>query len=752
MWLWLTFTSLVVQLPAPVVMVEAGSRTSLGRHLCALKGDARITLSEGRLVVPTHAEFSRVDIESGDCTHPDVFTVYVVPPVTRSPTAAWLHVDEGRLELKGGPLARAVIWWRFDEEPWVGSICLDTPPGEETAASCDVEVPESVDKRVLSGQRPTVLRLPPGAPMPTNATLEPEVWVAGKGATNDPLPLDSLRAPLARVVVSPPTVKAASIEAWRDQVNLPLAHPGSVASVHCRPANCWLAEDGHSIAVMPASAGDTVTLNVRLKDKVVLRQGDDFVGSTSVSLPLARCQLRPLVKELLGGTSEHRVPIALGERCPTDLTGIVVDSTPPASGYLALDESDSRRVEVRLGRVSDRVETLELRLLRGSTRTVIGSARFSVRSSHTPIHIELLDADLGPLPVVPTNREVQLTWASADVNLGPRLFPVEIPGYYQLRQEDGKIYIRGTLSTSGTIPLRFAYLSPDPDETEPLATFDSDVHFPIRAVNVPVSLTPDDPNTGRLFSVYCREGTGDREVLTGDLMPFPYASRSSCWLRIDRRVLTAAEGTQRIRLAVDFASPTGSPRPGGYSRTLVLSQSSTIETVWLNTHSTLRPFDHMTVQLAHDDQPGHYVSEGEASGLPARGYQMIFGDERLRLYGSATVPTGLFRITKGKGGGVLQFSGGVLVRLVGLDPEGREYPFDLEFGLLGTNLSDEADLSVVLGPGITVPLLNPNETAKASIGVHAWLEYAPTRAKTSREPFAFVFGPSISFGDFGTNL
>jgi hypothetical protein len=160
----------------------------------------------------------------------------------------------------------------------------------------------------------------------------------------------------------------------------------------------------------------------------------------------------------------------------------------------------------------------------------------------------------------------------------------------------------------------------------------------------------------------------------------------------------------------------------------------------------------MSVQISHDDLAGHYIVEGQASGLPGRRYQMVFGDERLRIYGSATVPTGLYRVTSGKGAGVLQFSAGVLARLAVLDREGHEFPFDLEFGLLGTNLSDRADLSIVAGVGVTVPLLNPQEAAQAAIGVHAWAEYAPTRADANTRPIAFIFGPSISLGDFGTNL
>jgi hypothetical protein len=165
------------------------------------------------------------------------------------------------------------------------------------------------------------------------------------------------------------------------------------------------------------------------------------------------------------------------------------------------------------------------------------------------------------------------------------------------------------------------------------------------------------------------------------------------------------------------------------------------------------PYDHVVVQITHDDEVGYYVATGGSSGIPSRRYQMVFGDGRMRLYGSATVPTGLYRIAGGgTQSGVLQFNAGVVARLAFLDREGHEYPLDLEVGLLGTDLSGHPALSMVLGPGITVPLLNPQQAAQAAIGIHAWLEWAPGRTGRGERPLAFIFGPSISLGDFGTNL
>lgn len=730
--------------------IEAGASSDLGRRLCGISGDDRVSVAGGRLTAPEVPSAQAV-LATGDCAAPSRIALYVVPAVPRGGTTARLFVDEGRLELKGGALTGATVWWRVgDRERWTADTC----PGG-AADSCSVNIPVELARAALSRGPLEVLRLPPGFPPPAGSA-GPELWTRVSAGRPEaaPVHVDELRVPVQRMIIDAPLVRASSVEAWREQNVLPLALPDIVASVSCRPASCWVADDGASVIVVPPAGGDVVNIAARLRTGFAVQQADGLVTTSSVALPVARCQLRPLSLAVLAGTEDHLLPVALGDRCPSDLSDLAAETTPPSAAFIERFASDSKRADIRLGHVPRGIDSLELRLVRASTRAIVGSVRLDVRARYAPLQVSLIDPLVGELGVIPTNRDVRIEWASPDRKVAPDIQPVSLPGFYTVRREDGVTYIRGQTRTVGEIPLVFAYQPPGSPLAGPLATFESDVHFAVRPVNVPVSLATDDARTGKLFTMLCRnEQGGEQEIKAGVLNSLPYASRGSCRLRIERGVLSPEDGTQHIRVTVSVTSPSGAARDGGFSRVVSLAANTNTDALWVGQGASMLPYDHVVVQVTHDDEVGYYVASGGTSGIPSRRYQMVFGDGRMRLYGSATVPTGLYRITGGAtGSGVLQFNAGVVARLAFLDREGHEYPLDLEMGLLGTDLSGEPALSVVLGPGITVPLLNPQQAAQAAIGIHAWLEWAPGRNGPGERQLAFIFGPSISLGDFGTNL
>ncbi len=738
------------------VLVEAGATTTLGRHLCAVSGDPRVVLHDGQLVVPEAATFALLKVLTGDCAAPAEVVVQTTGPLSRSPVRAVLHPEDGDLDLIDRGLSRAVVWWRLGGGEWASEICTETSAESGGGNSCELSVGRDLARAALLAGGLELLRLPPGAPRAAPGDRAPEVWLRAATAGGDGLQatMDQLRVSDLRFVVQAPLVRSPSIEAWRDTVHIQLAVPGAAASASCRPGSCWLTDDG-AVDLVPPAAGDAVQITLKLKDRVVARQGE--VTSTTVveTLPVARCELRPVTKRVLGGTSDHLVSLTLGDRCPTDLTDLAAESSPSSGAWIERVVPDQHRVDVRLGNVPRRIEALELRLMRASTRTVLGSARLEVRSAYSPALVRLTDPELGELAVIPTNRDVRVTWASDDALVASGIEPVAVPGYYSLERRAEGVTIRGEARTAGSIALRFGYWPSGAAHTgEPLTTFDSELRFAVRPVNVPVSLSPDSGRTSKLATVVCRDEAGqEKEIAPGDLVSMPFASRNSCRLKIDRSVLGTTDGVQRIRVALSVSKPDGGSRDGGFSRVLVVTPSKEPLSVSLASTGTMRAFDHLTVRLSHDDQPGHYLVEGEASSLPARTWQMVFGDQRLRLYGSATVPTGLYRVTSSADAGTLQFSAGALARLVLLGKEGKEFPFDLEFGVLGTNLSNRPNVSIVAGAGLTVPILNPQEIGQAAVGIHLWVEYAPTRpGETFGDKVAFIFGPSLSLGDFGTNL
>jgi hypothetical protein len=92
------------------------------------------------------------------------------------------------------------------------------------------------------------------------------------------------------------------------------------------------------------------------------------------------------------------------------------------------------------------------------------------------------------------------------------------------------------------------------------------------------------------------------------------------------------------------------------------------------------------------------------------------------------------------------------MRLLWLYSEGRPFPLGLELGALVTGIDDDPHLSLVGGIGLSVPVLNANTPFEASFNLHAWVEYAPTRADAGYTPWSFLFGPSFAVGKFSTQF
>jgi hypothetical protein len=122
----------------------------------------------------------------------------------------------------------------------------------------------------------------------------------------------------------------------------------------------------------------------------------------------------------------------------------------------------------------------------------------------------------------------------------------------------------------------------------------------------------------------------------------------------------------------------------------------------------------------------------------------------------------LFRVADTGHSGILTLSVGALMRLVALSRDGIAFPLGLEAGVMWLGIAGDSDPSVashgavalVAGPGIAVPIANTSRVTQTSINLHAWLEYEVSRQVLGQagQSFGFVFGPSISIGDVGTNF
>jgi len=175
----------------------------------------------------------------------------------------------------------------------------------------------------------------------------------------------------------------------------------------------------------------------------------------------------------------------------------------------------------------------------------------------------------------------------------------------------------------------------------------------------------------------------------------------------------------------------------------------------------LRQFDRVTVRLSHADEQG--TSEG-GHEEPSAQWSIIFGTGHFRLYGTTAIPTGLYRFSDPRYSGILSLSLGVLTRVTWLDSEGHEGFLGLEGGVMTEGLpadksptGDNAPLTAVAtvsGIGLSVPIANRSLATETSINLHAWVEYEVSRTIGGQpgSPLGFVFGPSISIGNVGTNF
>jgi hypothetical protein len=178
-------------------------------------------------------------------------------------------------------------------------------------------------------------------------------------------------------------------------------------------------------------------------------------------------------------------------------------------------------------------------------------------------------------------------------------------------------------------------------------------------------------------------------------------------------------------------------------------------------------FDRVRVRISHVADDGHYIGAAELkTGAPAAQWAAVMGLGKFRLYGTSTIPAGLYRFGFGnlarESSGVLQLNFGVISRLVPIDKEGREFPLALETGVLAFGITNSRSMTgeplfqvgVVAGLGFAVPIANRSMPSQASVNLHAWFECNVMREEELQQGsrFGLIFGPSISIGNVGTSL
>jgi hypothetical protein len=328
--------------------------------------------------------------------------------------------------------------------------------------------------------------------------------------------------------------------------------------------------------------------------------------------------------------------------------------------------------------------------------------------------------------------------------------------------------VRGDDNAGGFVTLRFGYrvdgLPPELEGVD-LAVISERVQRAVREASVPAPFSTTADGNEPLAELICADAHG-RQVRVAPSRPFtlPYQAKDSCRVIIHRERIKPEMGLQEVVLDVEVSKANGTRRTdASFSERMILAPGGEARVIPLKGGTD--QFDRILVRISHVlDESRYALSPTTRQGLPAVQWPMAIEGGRLRLYATAAIPAGLYRMNKPTGQLTLNF--GILSRITWLDQRGHEGLFGAEVGLMGMGLIQRPGpnsvdypptLGAVGGFGIRVPLGD----GAAAVGVHIWAAYefrervqykdAAGQLKNASH-WAFIFGPSISIGDVGTNL
>ena len=662
------------------------------------------------------------------------------------PASVVLYPDEGRLEMKGRSLKGLQIRWQTPQKSGQ-DVCLDPQPSGKQE-QCVVPV-----GRDLTGD--VALRW-----MPRRASFYADVVTYdGNGGLVDPSGF-VLRP--ARVVVSNMFPSSGSVDVSQGPGRVTLVHPEAVISVDCGQARCDLTDGAVAVRSFSATA-TTVTVRLRLGPRFFLAHGTAQEQMATATLPLLHCPLAVVSGPLLRDGDATQAIVRMDARCVSGTRLRWLVDGRAADVVRTEKSSDATFFLLATGRVlSERVTIAVTRTdLDGTVIGVVETA--TIPAPRPRVTLEL--PKHGPIDFIPTNRDAVLTVVGAGEH--SRFVPLSVEGAYTVTPaSDHKNYlVRGEPSVTGLVSLRFGY-RPDnlPREFAEvnLVTLEDHVQRQLREASVPAPFSTSASDDKPLVELMCADAQGKpRRLEPGKENVIPFAERSTCRVLIHRERLRPEDGQQEVVLDADVTAADGSARgAAGLHERMVLRPGGDMQVIPLK--GGTRQFDHIVVRIAHViDETRYTLGPLTSDGLPAVQWSVTIEGSRARLYGTISIPAGLYRMTSPTGQLTLNF--GVLSRIVKLDRRGKESLLGLELGLMGMGLLQPANttpypatLGAVGGVGIRLPFGNGD----AAIAIHMWGVYEfrgryapdPNSPNADASHWALIFGPSVSIGNVGANL
>jgi hypothetical protein len=665
------------------------------------------------------------------------------------PFGTVVAVDDARIELRGRRLRGVRVTSRAGTKV-AEDTCLDPKP-EGNSERCTLAAPRGLpaDPTAI-----TLSWLPAGARGASDVTT---FDADGRVAAPSYFALPPARITIASLVPSGATVDFAS-----GNRRVGLTHPEAVTSSDCSPATCDVEEGGLSVRRL-ASVSGSLLVKFRLLPHVALARGDALDANPTVSVPILQCPLTVISGSPLRAVDDARLVVKLSGACARDARSLRFRVRETSAEVLRVSvDGDAAYAVLRIGRIED--EEIAITALRPEPDvSIVGATRMATRTSQPPrARLEL--PGHGAIDFIPTNRDVRVRLSSGGDHLKLVLLPVS--GVYESSTESGVTVLHPVPSAEGFVSLRFAYLA----EELPAVLGDVALGFvvepvqrPIHAANLPAPFGASSLGDHPLVELSCDVGGGKSVIVRpGSPIHVPYGAREGCRLVFHRERLSLDDGTQKLTLDISVTRAGGEPRPDArITEPILLRPGSEPRIVWIR--GVAAPFDRVTIRLSHSNDETHYVLGDEIVGAaPSVQWAVIMGTSHARLYATTAIPTGLYRVSDRDHSGILTLNFGVLGRLTWLDADGIEGPLGLELGVMGVGLANDTSstgrsltqVATVLGAGLSVPIANRASPTETSINLHAWGEFEPSRqlGAGGGSPFGFVFGPSITIGNIGTNL
>jgi hypothetical protein len=672
-----------------------------------------------------------------------------VAPPTAAPaidaTSVVLYLDEGRLEMEGDNLRNLLLRWQTASGSGI-DLCL-TPKTSGKRDRCAFSVPRDLPADAHFGWAPPAAPGAPAAPTPPADSFTP---------------IRPARIVIDRVL--PAATTALDLTAGHGR--LPLAHPQAIASADCAQARCELAEDAIEVIALSGAAA-ALTVHAHLAPHYFVMRGDAFESTFTQSVAVLHCPATIVSGSPLRRADASSVVVRMDGRCGGDVRALRWTANGyPADVVRVAKDGDAVLALISVGDVED--PTLTVTATRPEPDgSVIAVARAPTRPAPLPRATLELPGH-GAIDFVPTNRDALVHVASVGGNARLVLLPTE--GAYTVTQAPGETRIRGEAGIGGYVALRFGYRVeglPAPFADADLAVLAESLQRPMREASVPAPIGPSALGPDPLIELACTDDRGNAQrIPPGKRTSIPFSRRDGCRVVIHRERFKPEDGTQDLTLDIDVTKVDDSPRADAHvSERMVLRPAPEPRIVWIK--GVKGQFDRVTVRVAHVADDVRYVGSTETrTSLPAAQWTLVVGEGRFRFYATAAIPTGLFHITAPSG--VLTLNFGALSRLTWLDREGHEGLFGLELGAMGigfastlNNASFPPTLAVIAGVGVSIPIGNRGEPTQASVNLHAWgayelrdeYPYTPTNGTTTYPShWSFLFGPSITIGNIGTNL